>query len=274
MGRFYTNLKAHDIIEQYPDDFNDYLKNVGMTQDDFDQHTLFYPESLYSKFLPDVSDKYNLRLDLNDVYRRLGQKPYHWELQGGKLTKEGNPVNTSQAGYIFIDDLIKQGKILGVPVGAGAGALALADTAQAGQGQEQSNQENNVIDDLLRGLGLGTRDVLTGMGNVADYTINPFANTANYMLGGSGDYFNNLGGKLSDYLNLPQAQTDTEKNISAFNQFASEVLPTLVTGLTLQSGAKSGTALKAILDDLAKNPSAQVGTAGTLGVILDNIINR
>lgn len=64
-------------------------------------------------------------------------------------------------------------------------------------------------------LGVGTRDVLEGVGEIAGMFVTPFANAASWALGGRGDEFRNPGAAAADWMGLPKAESDSEKLASA-----------------------------------------------------------
>ncbi|MDY2666964.1 hypothetical protein [Desulfovibrio sp.] len=64
-------------------------------------------------------------------------------------------------------------------------------------------------------LGVGTRDVLEGVGEIAGMFVTPFANAASWALGGRGDEFRNPGSAAADWMGLPKAESDSEKLASA-----------------------------------------------------------
>ena len=87
----------------------------------------------------------------------------------------------------------------------------------------------------LRGLGLGTRNVLEGLGGVVDAFINKPANAVNAWLGGDPNYFKNPGAGIADTLGLPKPENRSERLQSDIAQGAASMLPTLGLGLSAKA---------------------------------------
>lgn len=130
--------------------------------------------------------------------------------------------------------------------------------------------------DNMGKLGLGTRNVLEGLGGLAGAVVNPFANTINAALGGDPNYFKNPGAALSDTLGLPRPQTAGERVAGAAIEGAAGALPTMGAGMAMQ-GAKVAPQIAGALADMpalqvasgltggAAMGAAQEGGAGVLG---------
>ena len=86
-----------------------------------------------------------------------------------------------------------------------------------------------------RDLGLGTRNVLEGLGGVVDAFINKPANAVNAWLGGDPNYFKNPGAGIADTLGLPKPENRSERIQSDIAQGAAGMLPTLGLGLSAKA---------------------------------------
>ena len=99
----------------------------------------------------------------------------------------------------------------------------------SGGAETPDTKKPSAMSEAVRGLGIGTRNVLEGLGDIPDTFLNQPINAVGRLFGydlGLG----NPGTGLADALNLPKAQTDTEKLISAAQRGASGALPTLAAG--------------------------------------------
>lgn len=101
-----------------------------------------------------------------------------------------------------------------------------------------------------RSLGLGTRSVLQGLGDIPStinqYIANPFLSAADYITGGHvpfryNDQNSNPGQTLSNMMNLPTPERPSEKVIDSISQLSSSALSggMLGRGLKSLSGLKS-----------------------------------
>lgn len=87
----------------------------------------------------------------------------------------------------------------------------------------------SAMSEAVRGLGIGTRNVLEGLGDIPDTFLNHPINAVGRLFGydlGLG----NPGTGLADVMGLPKAETDSEKLIAAAQRGAAGTLPTLAAG--------------------------------------------
>ena len=157
-----------------------------------------------------------------------------------------------------------------------APALAVSHKPQAMESPAPQNDSG-----ALRGLGLGTRNVLEGLGGVIDAFINKPANAVNAWLGGDPNYFKNPGAGIADTLGLPKPENRSERLQSDIAQGAASMLPTLGLGLSTKaaqyapevakffgampiaqilSGASSGAA-SGIAREMGAGPAVQTAAA-------------
>lgn len=108
-----------------------------------------------------------------------------------------------------------------------------------------------------RGLSLGMRNVLEGIGSVAGTIANPFANTINWMLGGDPNYFKNPGAAASDIVGLATPQTDDEKLRSRIIEGTSGAVVPIVGGAAAASRAVSPVA-RSVGRMVAEAPVSQI----------------
>ena len=98
-----------------------------------------------------------------------------------------------------------------------------------GKAETPDYEKPSAMSEATRGFGIGVRNVLEGMGDLPNTFLNQPINAVGRLFGydlGLG----NPGTGLADALNLPKAQTDTEKLISAAERGAAGVIPTLAAG--------------------------------------------
>ena len=91
------------------------------------------------------------------------------------------------------------------------------------------SKKMSTAEELVRGLGVGTRNVLEGLGDIPDTFLNQPVNVIGRLFGydlGLG----NPGTGLADLMGLPKAETDFEKLIAAAERGAAGALPTLAAG--------------------------------------------
>ena len=97
--------------------------------------------------------------------------------------------------------------------GAGTAALAPGEAQAAQKGESGDGAPwRNVMDEITRGLGLGTRNVLEGLG------------------GGATPGLSDPGKTISDFFGLPVPETDLEKNMAYWERGAAEAVPMLFGG--------------------------------------------
>lgn len=111
-----------------------------------------------------------------------------------------------------------------------------------------------------RSLGLGTRNVLEGLGGLAGSVVNPIANTIDRATGGSGTRFQNPGATLSNILGLPTAQNGAERLAGAVIEGGAGALPTLGAGIAMQGARTLPASAQAIGKILADMPRLQMAS--------------
>lgn len=111
-----------------------------------------------------------------------------------------------------------------------------------------------------RSLGLGTRNVMEGIGGLVGSVTSPFANVVDRAMGGSGRRFGNPGAAAADALGLPTPQNSTERVLGNVIEGAAGTIPTLGAGAALQAAGRAPQAAAA----LSEAPGLQM-TSGALG---------
>ena len=111
-----------------------------------------------------------------------------------------------------------------------------------------------------RSLGLGTRNVMEGIGGLVGSVTSPFANVVDRAMGGSGRSFGNPGAAVADALGLPTPQNSTERVLGNIIEGASGTIPTLGTGVALQAAGRA----PQIAAALSEAPGLQMAS-GALG---------
>lgn len=90
-----------------------------------------------------------------------------------------------------------------------------------------------------RSLGLGTRNVMEGIGGLVGSVTSPIANAADWAMGGSGRRFGNPGAAIADALGLPTPQNSTERVLGNVIEGAAGTMPTLGAGAALQTAGRA-----------------------------------
>ena len=118
--------------------------------------------------------------------------------------------------------------------------------------------------DVMRGLGLGTRNVLQGVTALQEPLLNAPLNAAISALGGPPNYFDKTAGQaVSDYLGLPTPQTKGERILSAAEEMAAGSIPFMGAG-QLMAGAASPT-VAGVGKFLAAAPAEQLAGSAAAG---------
>ena len=120
------------------------------------------------------------------------------------------------------------------------------EPAQRAEGKTKAPAAWN---EFRRGLGVGTRNILTGLGRGATL--------------GMGD----LGAAASDRMGLPEAKGGLEKNISALSTGALEALPMVLGGAGAARMAASPV-VRGVGKSLSASPSADMTLGGLLNLFL------
>ena len=90
-----------------------------------------------------------------------------------------------------------------------------------------------------RSFGLGTRNVMEGIGGLVGSVASPFANVVDRATGGSGRSFGNPGAAVADALGLPTPQNSTERVLGNVIEGAAGTIPTLGAGAALQAAGRA-----------------------------------
>lgn len=90
-----------------------------------------------------------------------------------------------------------------------------------------------------RSFGLGTRNVMEGIGGLVGSVTSPIANVVDRATGGSGRRFGNPGAAVADALGLPTPQNSTERVLGNVIEGAAGTMPTLGAGAALQAAGRA-----------------------------------
>lgn len=126
----------------------------------------------------------------------------------------------------------------------------------SGKEETPDSKKMSTAEEFARGLGVGTRNVLEGLGDIPDTFLNQPVNAIGRLFGydlGLG----NPGTGLADVMGLPKAETDSEKLIAAAQRGAAGALPTLAAG-AVPAVAKAAPALSSFL---SAAPGTQVASS-------------
>lgn len=126
---------------------------------------------------------------------------------------------------------------------------------------QEAPQEGGTLSDIGRGLGLGTRNVLEGVGSITEPFVMPL-NAINSWIGGDPNYFKgNVGRELSNLAGLPNPGTENERLLSDVQRGAAGALGGYGVGAALQASQ----AAKPIADMLKTAPFMQGASGATAG---------
>ena len=121
-------------------------------------------------------------------------------------------------------------------------------------------------EDIMRGLGLGTRNLIEGIGQGAGAFYNPIAATINAVVPNA--QIPTLEGQAkstADRLGLPTALTPTEQILATVQQMAASNIPTIGAGQALQATKAAPAAVREAGAILSANPVQQVVSGATAG---------
>lgn len=136
---------------------------------------------------------------------------------------------------------------------------ALAAGAVLPEFAEKDTGEESPYASLLNRLGVGTRDVLTGLTSIPDMAVNPFLNLAS-----GGNRFKSSGGALADLLGLPK---DEQKNLSsAIIESVAGGIPSVPAGLAMQGANRA----PILANALARYGKGDLGVDVGLGALLSD----
>ena len=152
--------------------------------------------------------------------------------------------------------------------GAGAAAALSPGEAQAAQKNEarDSFSWRNVMDEMTRGLGLGTRNVLEGLGEVADTFLNQPINAVGRLFGYDPGLVN-PGKGIADAMGLPVPATDLEKNMALWESGAASAVPLVMGGGAMAKMAASPV-VRGVGRALSSTPKTDIVAGGLLSRFL------
>jgi hypothetical protein len=121
-------------------------------------------------------------------------------------------------------------------------------------------------EDIKRGLGLGTRNLIEGIGQGAGFLYNPIAATINAAVPSA--QIPTLEGQaqnVANKLGLPTALTPTEQFLGTIQQMAASNLPTIGMGQAIQAAKGAPAVAREAGAVLAGNPAQQIISSATAG---------
>ena len=119
------------------------------------------------------------------------------------------------------------------------------------------------MEEITRGLGLGTRSVLEGLGDVSDTFLNRPVNTVGRLFGYNPGLVN-PGKGLADAMGLPVPETEPEKSMAFLEGGAASAVPMILGGGAMARMAASPVA-RGVGRELASTPLRDMALGGLLG---------
>ena len=160
-------------------------------------------------------------------------------------------------------DALRKGLLPLFAGGAGAAALAPGEAQAA---QDNAGGASSWQDDVTRGLGLGTRNVIEGLGDFSDTFLNQPVNAVGRLFGYDIGLVN-PGRELADAMGLPVPETDLEKNMAYGERGAASAVPEIVGGAGVAKMAASSVA-RIVGRELSSTPRRDIVISGLLSRFL------
>ena len=157
-------------------------------------------------------------------------------------------------------DALRKGLLPLFAGGAGAAALAPGEAQAA---QDNAGGASSWQDEITRGLGLGTRNVLEGLGDFSDTFLNQPVNAVGRLFGYDMGLVN-PGKELADAMGLPVPETDLEKRMAYGERGAASAVPEIVGGAGVAKMAASSVA-RIVGRELSSTPRRDIVISGLLG---------
>ncbi|WP_077073339.1 hypothetical protein [Mailhella massiliensis] len=201
------------------------------------------------------TEKLPNKLGSSDSGRR--NVPSNYAAEDGSFTQRQLSAVESDKKINFQDPLVNGAALL---TGTGA-ALLYPGEAQAAQ--KNAGGASSWQDEITRGLGLGTRNVLEGLGDVSDTFLNQPVNAVGRLFGydiGLG----NPGKELADAMGLPVPETDLEKRMAFLEGGAAEAVPMILGGGAMAKMAASPVT-RGVGRELFATPGRDMALGGLLG---------
>ena len=146
-------------------------------------------------------------------------------------------------------------------VTGGGSMLPLFESGGA-EGTGSAPEEPSTWDGFKRGLGLGTRSVLEGLGEVADTFLNQPINAVGRLFGYDLGLVN-PGKGIADAMGLPVPATDLEKNMALWESGAASAVPLVMGGGAMAKMAASPV-VRGVGRELSSTPKTDIVAGGLL----------
>ena len=129
---------------------------------------------------------------------------------------------------------------------------------------DAQSRQGGAWNDIARGLGIGTRNVLEGLGEIPDMLNQPINAIGGLM--GYNPNLQNPGEAFADWMGLPKAESASEKMLSAFERGVAGAVPGIGAGMAPAVAKALPTVAKALRAEpamqLASSGLAEVGAEG------------
>ena len=201
------------------------------------------------------TEKLPNKLGSSDSGRR--NVPSNYAAEDGSFTQRQLSAVESDKKINFQDPLVNGAALL---TGTGA-ALLYPGEAQAAQ--KNAGGASSWQDEITRGLGLGTRNVLEGLGDFSDTFLNQPVNAVGRLFGYDIGLVN-PGRELADAMGLPVPETDLEKRMAYGERGAASAVPEIVGGAGVAKMAASSVA-RIVGRELSSTPRRDIVISGLLG---------